>query len=85
MTIVQSPQSWIKQTFFIGIIAALTACGGSGGGGNEPPIIPPDTTPNAFTLNVVADAEPGEDVVSEPITVGGINAPAAISVEGGQY
>lgn len=86
MTIVQSPQSWIKQTFFIGIIAALTACGGSGGGGGkEPPIAPPDTTPNAFTLNVVADAEPGADVVSEPITVGGINAPAAISVEGGQY
>lgn len=86
MTIVQSPQSWIKHTFFIGIIAALTACGGSGGGGGkEPPIAPPDTTPNAFTLNVVADAEPGEDVVSEPITVAGINAPAAISVEGGQY
>ena len=37
MTIVQSPQSWIKQTFFIGIIAALTAGGGSGGGGGKEP------------------------------------------------
>lgn len=88
MTIDQRPQSWIKHTLFIGIIAALTACGGSGGGGGGPtpgPGTPPDTTPNAFTLNVVDDAVPGAEVISEPFTVSGINAPTPISIEGGQY
>lgn len=88
MTIDQRPQSWIKHTLFIGIIAALTACGGSGGGGGGPtpgPDTPPDTTPNAFTLNVVDDAVPGAEVISEPFTVSGINAPTPISIEGGQY
>src|SRR5690606_41964328 len=88
MTIDQRPQSWIKHTLFIGIIAALTACGGSGGGGGGPtpgPDTPPDTTPNAFTLNVVDDAVPGAEVISEPFTVSGINAPTPISIDGGQY
>ena len=85
MTIVQSPQSWIKQTFFIGIIAALTACGGSGGGGNEPPITPPDTTPNAFTIPAEQDVEPGEEVISEAVTINGINRPTPISIVGGEY
>ena len=86
MTIVQSPQSWIKQTFFIGIIAALTACGGSGGGGGkEPPIAPPDTTPNAFTIPAEQDVEPGEEVISEAVTINGINKPTPISIVGGEY
>lgn len=85
MTIVQSPQSWIKQTIFIGIIAALTACGGSGGGGKEPPITPPDTTPNAFTIPAEQDVEPGEEVISEAVTINGINRPTPISIVGGEY
>ena len=86
MTIVQSPQSWIKQTFFIGIIAALTACGGSGGGGGkEPPIAPPDTTPNAFTIPAEQDVEPGEEVISEAVTINGINRATPISIVGGEY
>ncbi|MGM8227531.1 hypothetical protein ACSV5M_13165 [Cellvibrio sp. ARAG 10.3] len=86
MTIVQSPQSWIKHTFFIGIIAALTACGGSGGGGGkEPPMAPPDTTPNAFTIPAEQDVEPGEEVISEAVTINGINRPTPISIVGGEY
>ena len=85
MTIVQSPQSWIKQTFFIGVIAALTACGGSGGGSNPPPGTPPDTTPNAFTIPAAAEVEPGNEVVSETVTIRGINAPTPISIIGGEY
>ncbi len=85
MTIVQSPQSWIKHTFFIGIIAALTACGGSGGGGKEPPIAPPDTTPNAFTIPAEQEVEPGEEVISEAVTINGINRAAPISIVGGEY
>ena len=86
MTIVQSPQSWIKQTFFIGIIAALTACGGSGGGGGkEPPIAPPDTTPNAFIIPAKQDVEPGEEVISEAVTINGINRATPISIVGGEY
>lgn len=86
MTIVQSPQSWIKQTFFIGIIAALTACGGSGGGGGkEPPIAPPDTTPNAFIIPAEQDVEPGEEVISEAVTINGINRATPISIVGGEY
>src|SRR5690606_38611347 len=88
MTIDQRPQSWIKHTLFIGIIAALTACGGSGGGGGGPtpgPDTPPDTTPNAFTIPAATEAEPGKQVVSEAVTIIGINAPTPISVIGGEY
>src|SRR5690606_38329100 len=88
MTIDQRPQSWIKHTLFIGIIAALTACGGSGGGGGGPtpgPDTPPDTTPNAFTIPAAVEVEPGKEVVSEAVTIRGINAPTPISISGGEY
>lgn len=44
-----------------------------------------DTTPNAFTFTDVTDQPLDTFVWSDSITVSGINAPAAISVSGGQY
>lgn len=49
----------------------------------QPP--PTDTTPDAFQFLPQNDAAAGALVVSNRITVSGINAPAAISVTGGEY
>lgn len=59
----------------------------AGGGGGTPPgpEPEPDTTPDQFSFTSAAGAEPGTLVWSAPITVSGIDAPAAISVTGGQY
>lgn len=45
----------------------------------------PDTTPDAFSFARQTGVAPGSAVVSNAITVSGINAPAAISVTGGEY
>lgn len=47
--------------------------------------IPPDTTPNQFTFTDVTGVAENAVQTSNTITVGGINAPAAISVTGGEY
>ncbi|MDO9453790.1 MAG: choice-of-anchor U domain-containing protein [Stagnimonas sp.] len=49
--------------------------------------VPPasDTTPDAFRFMDQTDVMAGATVSSNAITVSGINAPAAISVQGGEY
>ncbi len=53
-----------------------------------PPGTPPpanaDTTPDAFAFSAARDATPGAMVVSTPITVSGIDAPATITISGGE-
>jgi LmbE family N-acetylglucosaminyl deacetylase len=46
---------------------------------------PPDTTPNAFTFTAQSGVTPGAVVVSNVITVSGINAATPISIQGGEY
>ena len=46
---------------------------------------PPDTTPDPFSFNTVARAKPNQTVISNTITVSGINVPASISISGGSY
>ncbi|MEQ1803347.1 MAG: hypothetical protein ABL989_15570 [Gammaproteobacteria bacterium] len=47
--------------------------------------IPPDTIPTAFAFTDVTGVAENAVQTSNAITVGGINAPAAISVTGGEY
>jgi hypothetical protein len=47
--------------------------------------IPPDTTPEPFAFVDQFDLPPDAEVQSNAITVTGINAPAPISVTGGEY
>ncbi len=46
---------------------------------------PPDTTPNQFTFADQADVPLSTVIVSNTVTITGINAAAAISVSGGEY
>lgn len=48
-------------------------------------IAAPDTTPDAFTFVDQVDVPVGSEIISTPITVSGINSPAAITVTGGEY
>jgi uncharacterized delta-60 repeat protein len=47
--------------------------------------IPPDTTPDGFSFTDQTGLPPNAEVQSNEITVAGINAPAPISVVGGEY
>ena len=44
-----------------------------------------DTTPDTFAFAVQLDVTPGTFVMSEAITIAGINAPTPISIVGGEY
>ena len=45
----------------------------------------PDVRPDAFTFIDQTGVEPGTTVMSAPVTITGIEAPASISVDGGEY
>lgn len=60
----------------------LSGFGSSGGGGGGGP--PPDSTPDAFSFTSISDANLSVLVVSDPITVNGINVPTTITTDG-QY
>jgi len=45
----------------------------------------PDTTPTPFAFTAVTGVEPNSLVISDAITVAGINSPAPISISGGLY
>jgi len=47
--------------------------------------IPPDTTPDAFSFSDQTGLPPNAEVQSNEITVAGVNAPAPISIVGGEY
>jgi hypothetical protein len=44
-----------------------------------------DTTPNAFSYAAVSNAALNSSITSASVTIGGINAPAPVSISGGQY
>jgi len=44
-----------------------------------------DVTPAAFTFSDQAGVEPGAQITSASVTISGIEAPASISVSGGEY
>lgn len=77
-----------EKVLLLLIFGFLAGCGGGGGGGNSnsnsnPP--PPDTQPNAFSFAVQVDVSPGGFVESPAVTIDGIEAPASISIAGGEY
>jgi|GEM_PF-1308315 len=47
--------------------------------------IPADTTPDSFNFIHVTNAELGSEVISNSVTISGINDVAPISISGGQY
>ena len=69
-----------------GLLLSLGACGGGGGGESiAPPVATADTVPDSFGFGERL-AVPSDSVIeSDSITVTGIDAPAAISVTGGEY
>ena len=69
----------ISQTLLLLGIIFLVACGG---GDNKPP---KDSTPEAFSFTAIANAATSAVVTSPAITVSGIDAPAAVSITGGEY
>jgi hypothetical protein len=44
-----------------------------------------DTTPDPFSFNAVSGAAPGSLVASNVVSITGINAPASLSIVGGEY
>ena len=46
---------------------------------------PADTTPDPFSFTAVTGAEPNQQVTSNTIDITGIDAPAAIAIQGGTY
>ncbi|MGD8641515.1 MAG: S8 family serine peptidase, partial [Gammaproteobacteria bacterium] len=53
--------------------------------GGQDAIVTPDTTPDAFTLQPQSDAPLQTFIVSEPVTITGLDSPAPIHIEGGYY
>jgi hypothetical protein len=80
------------------LLSLLAACGGGNSGNSNTPGTPPpvgappggpppsstDTTPDTFAFTAARDAAPGALIVSAPVTVSGIDAPAALGVSGGE-
>ncbi len=76
----------LATVFFVLFITACGGGGGNGGGGNGGGTTPNnDTTPEPFSFLSVEEATPSTAYISESVTVAGINAPAAISITGGEY
>lgn len=69
------------------LLAAVLVLQGCGGGGKKPNNTPPvtDTTPAAFTFASQSEVAPDTAIESAPVTISGINAPAAVSITGGEY
>ena len=65
--------------------ATLTIGGVSGTFNVTTAAPPPDTVPDPFSFTPVTGADPATAFESNPITVTGINSPAAISITGGSY
>ena len=66
------------------VVFAVAACGGGGGGGSPAPP-PPDSEPDSFSIPSVAGVARGSAVVSQAVTIQGINSPASVSISGGEY
>lgn len=67
------------------LVALLAACGGGGGDTAAAPGTGPDTTPTAFSFVDQSDVATSTLVTSAPVSITGIDAPAAVTVAGGTY
>jgi hypothetical protein len=78
-----------KLLVYIFISSLLVACGGSGGGSSNPPNdqapIQEDKTPDSFTFAPLTDVARDVQLVSETVTISGINTEIAVSISGGEY
>lgn len=88
MMIMQTPQSWIKRIAIIGVVAILAACGGGGSdsdssNSSSAPSI--DTTPEAFSFSPLDNQLRSEEVISNSVTITGINSATTIAITNGQY
>ncbi|MCI2283961.1 hypothetical protein L3081_11805 [Colwellia sp. MSW7] len=83
----------LQQVLAIILVITLVSCGGSGSSTGEKSVETPttptepitDTTPNAFDFSAKGNVEPDSLIASAQITISGINAPASISITGGEY
>ncbi|HUR40027.1 MAG TPA: hypothetical protein VM240_02565 [Verrucomicrobiae bacterium] len=66
-------------------VSLLTGCSGGGGGDEAKTPATVDTTPAPFTFADQANVDPGTVVTSAPVTITGIDMPAAVSVTGGTW
>ncbi len=64
-------------------IIGFTACGGSSSEQSTEP--EPDTSVTSFEVESIAGAEPASEVISDPVTILGINQPVELSVDGCSY
>jgi hypothetical protein len=70
----------------LGSLALLAGCSGSSGAGSDPlPDPAPDTTPDSFSFAEHSGVALDSPIESEAVTISGIDTPADISIEGGQY
>jgi hypothetical protein len=80
MAIATLHSNFSRIVLLLGVIS-LVACGGGGGGKKKPK----DTTPEAFSFTASTNAATSAVVTSPAITVSGIDAPAPVSITGGEY
>src|SRR6185295_5893207 len=66
---------------------AVLVLHGCGGDGKKPSTTQPetDTTPAAFSFAAQSEVAPDTAIESAPVTISGINAPAPVSITGGEY
>ncbi|MBX3706613.1 MAG: hypothetical protein KF911_08240 [Pseudomonadales bacterium] len=79
--------SWVRPVLgeSFGTTLALEAEGPDGSGGSDSCEDVVDTDPDPFSFAPLVDQPLGALVASDVITITGINAPAPVSVTGGQY
>ncbi|MBC6907422.1 hypothetical protein DWB84_18460 [Saccharophagus sp. K07] len=88
MGTVQRPNRLILLVI-LGLSAVLAACSSGGGKGGSSQNNR-DTIPDSFTLTTPSGVDPtkvgfGTAVVSAPVKITGINAPAPVSIQGGEF
>jgi len=84
--------SALLKAYLLMAILILAACGGGSEGDNTDTgsdnggsIDTEDTIPNSFAFSAIKNAEPNEIVISNTISVSGINTSVPISITGGEY
>jgi outer membrane protein assembly factor BamB len=75
----------LSRKFIAACAILMTACGGGGGGDAPPPTPATDTTPDAFSFASQANVATTSLVESSVAILSGINAPAPVTVVGGEY
>lgn len=82
----QHPSIVSKISAAVCLALALTSCGGGGSSAEnneQPPTV--DTTPNNFSFTAQNDVALNTWLVSEEITVSGINSATQVQISGGEY